>query len=103
MNSTCLSFKKDKEDAIREAYTLPDDHDDWETKHDEMAEIMAGLLMNAGTYLMFEDIANAYLDGSEEYREGLDFCFKTITGKHLDEVAKDISAQDKEREEEVER
>ena len=68
-------------------------------KFDESAEKLAGLLMDdsVSTYKLFEDIAAAYIDGSPEKREGIDFAFCAITGMHLAEFAKEFAKENKEQ------
>ncbi len=59
------------------------------TTVEETSEKMAGLLMDdsISTYKMFEDLSSRYLDGSTEFREGMDTALQIITLMSLAEIA----------------
>ncbi len=56
------------------------------------AEYMAELLMDpdASTWKMFERLVNYWLNGTEEYRKGLNDAVIEITGWSLDTIAKEL-------------
>ncbi len=59
---------------------------------DVTADVLTENLMDTenGTYKVFEKIASCYLNGSSEYRNGLDFCFTELTGWSLKTTAEKI-------------
>ena len=63
-----------------------------ELERDDTAEYMAELLMDDGntTYKMFEELASACLNGSEEFRKGLNDAVIILTGWSLDTIAKEM-------------
>lgn len=84
-------------DVIREAYTASD--------KEESAAYLAEVLMDEqiGTYGLFEDLTSAYINGSEEFRKGLDTAAKYMTGRSLREMSETVIELAKDREKEEER
>ena len=66
-----------------------------ECECDISAEVMAGLLMDeeVSTEDMFENLANAYRYGSEEFRSGLDRALSILTKYSLVEIARLIEKE----------
>lgn len=67
---------------------------------DESSEYLAGLLMDdsMSTSGVFEDLAGAFLERSEDFKLGMDMCFAYLTGLHMDEFAKSVLERTKENE-----
>ena len=85
-------------DVIREAYAASD--------KEESASYLAEVLMDnqISTYGIFEDLASAYINGSEEFRKGMETAVSYITGRHLRELSETVIEMAKEPEiEQVER
>lgn len=63
-----------------------------ELDREDTADYMAELLMDDdnGTYKMFEELASACLNGSEEFRKGLNDAVIILTGWSLDTIAREM-------------
>ena len=72
------------ETIIKEALSIVD--------RDNSASYMAELLMDdyQSTYKMYEELAFSWLNGSEEYRNGLNDAVIIITGWSLDTISKNL-------------
>jgi len=79
-------------DVIREAYTASDKK--------ESAAYLADIMMDdaISTYGLFEDLAVAYINGSEEFRRGLDTAAKYLTDRSIREMSENVIEMAKERE-----
>ena len=45
---------------------------------------------NWSTYKMYEDLLSSWLNGSEDYRKGLDDALSTLTGWNLKSITKQL-------------
>ena len=56
------------------------------------AETLAGLLIsdNWNVYGVFEDLAEAYLKGSEDVKKGIDIAVSSLTGSNMKELAEEM-------------
>ena len=63
-----------------------------ETECEDTADYMAELLMDdtTTTWKMFEHLVSAWLNGNEDYRNGLNDAVIEITGWSLDTIAKHL-------------
>ena len=59
---------------------------------DDTAEYMAELLMDTdvSTWKMFEELAIDYLNGTEEFRKGMDAATATLTGWYIPTIAEQL-------------
>lgn len=59
---------------------------------EDSAEYMAELLMdeNTTTWKMFEELAYSWINGNEDFRNGLNDAVILITGWSLDTIAKEL-------------
>lgn len=69
---------------------------DMEFTSDQMAEYLMDPEWT--TYKMFEDLASDYLNGSEEYRKGIDCACAALTGWNLYSLAEQMLSKAKEHE-----
>lgn len=60
---------------------------------DTSADVLAELLMDpeCSSWKMFEELAAAYVNGSDEVREGIDTACSILTGWKLASIARQIS------------
>ena len=61
------------------------------------AETLAGLLINDdwNVYGIFEDLAEAYLKGSEDVKKGIDMAVSSLTGSNMKELAEEMIENDR--------
>ena len=61
------------------------------------SEYMSDLLMDDtnSTWKMFEEMAYCYINGSEEYRKGIDDACSVLTGYYFTTIAKRIREDEK--------
>ena len=93
-----MTEEKSDLDVIKEAYAASD--------KEESASYLAEVLMDdqISTYGIFEDLASAYINGSEEFKKGLDTAVRYITGRSIRDMSEIVIEMAKEPEiEQVER
>ena len=61
------------------------------------AETLAGLLIDDDwkTYGVFEDLAEAYLKGSEDVKKGIDMAVSSLIGSNMKELAEEMIEKDR--------
>ena len=87
-----MTEEKSDLDVIREAYVASD--------KEESASYLAEVLMDdqISTYGIFEDLASVYINGSEEFRKGLDTAVRYITGRSIRDMSETVIEMAKEPE-----